>query len=76
VSWQPTESFQLDFKDGLLDKIKNAFPLVRQLNYVIVDYLSGDLNPISWSVFLISGQVSKGLFRFFGDNPEIKSVMI
>mmetsp|Transcript_34654 Transcript_34654/g.72669 ORF Transcript_34654/g.72669 Transcript_34654/m.72669 type:complete len:769 (-) Transcript_34654:316-2622(-) len=28
VGWQPTESFQKDFKDGLLDKIKNAFPLV------------------------------------------------
>jgi hypothetical protein len=30
--WQPSETFQKDFKDGLLDKIKNAFPLVRHLN--------------------------------------------
>jgi Ca2+-binding EF-hand superfamily protein len=28
VGWQPSESFQKDFKDGLLDKIKITFPLV------------------------------------------------
>ncbi len=29
VGWHPSESFKKDFKDGLLDKIKSSFPLVR-----------------------------------------------
>jgi hypothetical protein len=28
VGWQPTDRFKKNFKDGLLDKIKIAFPLV------------------------------------------------
>ena len=45
VGWKPTESFQKDFKDGLLDKNFNAFPLVRQpvrlsLVQMIIDLLA------------------------------------
>jgi hypothetical protein len=33
VGWQPPESFQKDFKDGLLDKINNTFPLVLPVQF-------------------------------------------